>query len=163
MNDGDGEVRLYGGSDNDTISAGAGNDPAAGNKGDDVASGGYGNDTRYGGWGADRLYGGPGNDILHALAPDAQPDVLACGAGNDAAFVLRSERATTTIRGCEKVFVEINPTPDSSRRRTRTPTQRPTANAEAATRSPLGHHPLTDRRPSATPGAAIVPAEWRRS
>ena len=66
----------------------------------------------YGGWGADRLYGGPGSDVLHALAPDGQPDLLACGAGNDTAFVLRSERATTTVRGCEKVFVEISPPAD---------------------------------------------------
>ena len=75
-------------------------------------SGGGGNDTLYGGWGADRLYGGMGDDVLHALAPDGQPDLLSCGPGNDTAFVLHSERPTTTIRGCEKVFVEISPTPD---------------------------------------------------
>jgi hypothetical protein len=48
--------------------------------------------------------GGDGNDRLHALAPDALPDVLNCGAGYDVALIRFSERATTTTDGqCEKI------------------------------------------------------------
>jgi hypothetical protein len=56
------------------------------------------------------LHGGPGNDLLHALAGDGDPDVLDCGPGFDTAFVLASERATTTFRGCERIVVELAPT-----------------------------------------------------
>jgi hypothetical protein len=109
---GDGGDRLYGGSDNDLVAGGDGNDRAAGNKGDDAVSGNDDNDSLFGGWGADRVYGGPGNDVLHALAADGKPDLLACGPGNDEAFVLRSERALTTLRGCEKLFLMVDLTSD---------------------------------------------------
>jgi Ca2+-binding RTX toxin-like protein len=102
---GDGNDRLHGGSESDQVSGGNGNDRAAGNKGDDVVSGNDGNDDLFGGWGADRVHGGSGNDDLHALAPDGEPDLLSCGPGNDKAWVLRAERPTTQLVGCEKVYV----------------------------------------------------------
>ena len=68
----------------------------------------------FGGSGADRLYGGDGNDTLHALAADGKPDVLNCGRGDDTAFVLRSERPTTKLVSCERVFIEVTLTPDQN-------------------------------------------------
>ena len=56
------------------------------------------------------LHGGNGNDLLHALAGDGQPDVLDCGPGFDTAYVLDSERSTTTFRGCERIVVVSAPT-----------------------------------------------------
>ncbi len=57
----------------------------------------------FGGWGADTIYGGDGDDRLHALARDQQPDTLDCGSGNDVAIVRTSEKASTTLIGCETV------------------------------------------------------------
>jgi hypothetical protein len=51
------------------------------------------------------VLGESGDDVLHALAPDGQPDVLHCGPGRDKAFVLRSERPRTALVGCEDVEV----------------------------------------------------------
>ncbi len=96
------------------MSGGDGNDRASGNKGDDSVSGNDGNDSLFGGWGADRVYGGEGNDVLHALAPDGQDDLLACGPGHDEAFVLRSERPMTRLQGCEKLFLVVDLTPDQN-------------------------------------------------
>jgi hypothetical protein len=58
------------------------------------------------------VLGGAGGDVLHALAPDGEPDLLNCGPGHDRAFVLRSERPRTTFIGCEVVFVVDAPTAD---------------------------------------------------
>ena len=76
--------------------------PAAG-RGNDVVNGDGGNDSLFGGWGEDKVYGGEGNDRLHALAADKLPDLLDCGDGEDVALVRFSEKATTTLAGCEKV------------------------------------------------------------
>ena len=75
----------------------------------DTVNGDAGNDTLFGGAGIDTVNGGDGNDRLHALAPDNQPDVLNCGAGQDAAFIRFSEKATTTTDGqCERIkYVRI--------------------------------------------------------
>jgi Ca2+-binding RTX toxin-like protein len=109
---GDGNDRLYGGSDADQVLGGNGNDRGAGNKGPDSVQGGDGNDSLFGGWGADRVLGGSGNDELHALAPDGDPDLLNCGPGNDKAWVLRAERPRTQLVGCETVYVVEAATPD---------------------------------------------------
>jgi hypothetical protein len=37
---------------------------------------------------------------------------LLCGAGRDTAKVRRSERSTTTIRGCEVIVVVVTPSAD---------------------------------------------------
>ncbi|HJX75636.1 MAG TPA: hypothetical protein VJ247_04720, partial [Gaiella sp.] len=60
----------------------------------------------------DTVRGGSGDDTLHALAADGQPDRLLCGAGRDTAKVRRSERSTTTIRGCEVIVVVVTPSAD---------------------------------------------------
>jgi Ca2+-binding RTX toxin-like protein len=86
----------------------------AGNKGDDAVYGGNGSDSVFGGWGADRIYGGDGNDLLHALAPDGQPDLLNCGRGDDKAYVLRSERPSTRLVGCEALYVVVSLTDDQA-------------------------------------------------
>jgi Ca2+-binding RTX toxin-like protein len=111
---GNGPDRLYGGSNDDTVSGGDGDDRIAGNKGDDTVSGGNGNDSLFGGFGADLVSGGDGNDVLHALAADGQPDVLDCGRGYDTAYVLRAERQTTKVIGCERLYLVVDLTPDEA-------------------------------------------------
>ena len=70
---GDGNDRIRGGLDNDTINGDSGNDIIFGYDGDDRLNGGIGNDSVHGGngndtlWGEsgdDRLNGGDGNDVL---------------------------------------------------------------------------------------------------
>ncbi len=80
----------------------------------DVVSGNDGPDSLFGGWGADRVSGGAGDDVLHALAADGDPDVLACGPGDDEAFVLRSERPTTRLRDCERLYLVVELTAEQA-------------------------------------------------
>ena len=109
---GDGSDRLFGGSGEDRVWGGDGEDRVAGNQGDDRVAGGDGADSLFGGWGSDRLFGGRGDDVLHALAPDGQPDALHCGRGDDRAVVLRSERPLTRITGCERLELVVILTAD---------------------------------------------------
>jgi Ca2+-binding RTX toxin-like protein len=68
-----GDVKVYGGSGNDTIT---------GSNGDDVLYGGFGNDSLVGGSGNDTLIGGPGNDTLSGGAGD-DTYIFHRGDGND--------------------------------------------------------------------------------
>ena len=58
--------------------------------------------------------GGDGNDLLHALASDGQEDVLDCGRGDDAAYVLRAERPRTRLIGCERLYLVVDLSPDQA-------------------------------------------------
>jgi len=40
--------------------------------------------------------------------------VLNCGRGDDTAFVLRSERPTTKLESCERVFIQVTLAPDQN-------------------------------------------------
>ncbi len=71
------------------------------------STGNDGPDSVFGGWGPDRSFGGSGDDELHALAADGDPDLLHCGPGEDKAFVLRSERPSTRLVGCETLLIVV--------------------------------------------------------
>jgi Ca2+-binding RTX toxin-like protein len=115
---GTGSDRLDAGGADDVVWAGSGDDAVYGGQGPDELHGGTGDDTVRGGPGADRLWAGPGHDVvrggvgddtLHALAADGAPDTLDCGPGRDTAWVLASERSSTTFRGCETIMVVVRP------------------------------------------------------
>ena len=98
---------MKGGSDADQVLGGDAGDRVSGNRGPDLVYGNDGPDSIFGGWGADRAFGGSGDDELHALAADNDPDLLNCGPGDDKAFVLRSERPSTTLVGCETLLIVV--------------------------------------------------------
>ena len=75
--------RIYGASDNNTLS---------GNNGNDTLYGNSGNDKLYGGNNNDKLFGGSGNDSLQG---DAGKDTLTGGSGADS-FIFRSVSESAT-------------------------------------------------------------------
>lgn len=89
----DGDDRIFGGSEGDTLRGGNDNDVIYGQRGDDKIRGGSGNDTIRsgadddtdveGGIGHDIIYGGAGSDILNG---EEGNDDLIGGAGNDTLF-----------------------------------------------------------------------------
>ncbi len=107
-----GSDTTFGGAGDDRIRSGNADDVAWGGSGSDTVRGGQGPDELHGGTGADAVYGGEGDDVLHALAPDSDADTLSCGPGRDTAKVRGSERASTTIRGCETIVVVVTPSAD---------------------------------------------------
>ena len=88
---------------------GHGRDEVHGGSADDRVHGGPGDDRVWVGHGTDVGWGGYGDDVLHALAPDGNPDRLHCGPGRDTAKVRQSERATTRFTGCEVIMVIVTP------------------------------------------------------
>jgi Ca2+-binding RTX toxin-like protein len=78
---GDGDDRLYGGTNQDTL---------VGGKGEDRLSGGHGNDILHGGDDDDRLYGGDGNDIIQG---GRGTDILTGGDGRDL-FIIMNTKGT---------------------------------------------------------------------
>ena len=52
--------------------------------------------------------------MLHALAPDGQEDILDCGRGDDTAYVLRTERPSTRLIGCERLYLVVDLTADQA-------------------------------------------------
>ncbi len=99
---GDGNDRITGDHQAETLIAGRGNDRVWGLGGSDRIDGGAGNDRLDGGAGRDTLSGGVGNDQLWGRSGD---DVLSDGAGSDVlwgnagrdTFVLSLDRATDII------------------------------------------------------------------
>ena len=77
---GDGNDRIRGGLDNDTINGDSGNDIIFGYDGNDRLNGGMGNDSIHGGNGNDTLWGESGNDRLNGGDGN---DVLFGGQGTD--------------------------------------------------------------------------------
>ena len=77
---GDGNDRINGQDGNDTLDGGAGDDNLSGGDGNDSMTGGVGNDTLDGGSGVDLMYGGDGNDKLYGYAGN---DTLDGGDGID--------------------------------------------------------------------------------
>lgn len=132
---GDSRDRIQGGPGNDTSWGENGHDRMAGGTGDDVQHGGPGNDTIFANLGQDTSYGGDGNDALWALARgdvapgpvdqvgdtldggagndvfrtrDGEADRIACGDGNDRAFldtadVITDATAENPNGSCERV------------------------------------------------------------
>ena len=43
----------------------------------------------------------------HGRGTDNDPDLLNCGPGDDKALVLRSERPSTTLVGCETLLIVV--------------------------------------------------------
>ena len=80
----DGDNRVLGSGNVETIDGLSGNDHLYGKGGDDTLSGGSGNDLVDGGVGNDVLSGNDGDDILNGRSGD---DRMAGGAGNDAYYV----------------------------------------------------------------------------
>lgn len=77
---GDGNDRVWGGTENDLINGESGNDTAIGGMGDDTLNGGLGADRLEGGVGNDSVSGGDGNDEVLGHAGD---DFLDGGTGDD--------------------------------------------------------------------------------
>ncbi|MDB5325074.1 MAG: calcium-binding protein [Phycisphaerales bacterium] len=76
-------VKIYGGTDNDTIYGGQGQDVLNGEGGNDKIFGGHANDTINGGTGNDILYGDDGNDDIYGSDGN---DTLYGGTGNNRLF-----------------------------------------------------------------------------
>lgn len=87
------DLKLRGGSGNDTIVGGAGNDQIDGGSGDDDIDGGAGNDRIWGRAGDDEIDGGEGDDTL--LGGDGQ-DLIHGGLGND---TVKGQRGDDMIFG----------------------------------------------------------------
>ncbi|MFO0606685.1 MAG: hypothetical protein U0324_26165 [Polyangiales bacterium] len=80
---GEGDDRLYGNDQDNTIWSWGGDDRVWGFGGDDVLDGHRGNDEIYGGDGRDRLHGHDGNDTLHAREESGAADrEIDCGGGS---------------------------------------------------------------------------------
>jgi Ca2+-binding RTX toxin-like protein len=110
----DGDDTLYGGGGDDTLTGeegddavhgGAGSDEVYGFAGADALWGGAGDDRMYGHAGADEFRGGPGDDRILSSdenpdPPDAVPDRIRCGAGEDTVLMGPEDHAG---HGCETV------------------------------------------------------------
>ena len=105
---------MWAGSGDDAVYGGEGPDELHAGTGDDTVRGGPGDDRLWAGPGHDVVHGGAGDDALHALAADGTADTLDCGPGRDRAWVLASERPTTTFRGCETVMVVVDASADDA-------------------------------------------------
>jgi hypothetical protein len=77
---------LYGAGGADVLDGDGGTDALFGGSGGDTLAGGADADALVGGPGADALDGGAGDDAIFA-AGDRTPDTVACGDGNDRAWV----------------------------------------------------------------------------
>ncbi len=101
----DGDNRLAGTREADTIEALDGNDLAWGAPGDDLLDGGAGNDQIAGGLGNDTLIGGTGDDTLGGMRGD---DELTGGAGADVfAFTLGSTTVTDFEDGVDVICLPV--------------------------------------------------------
>ena len=116
--------------------------------GDDVLLGGAGADVLRGGTGADRVVGGAGTDVLDGgagdddiEARDAEPDVVKCASGTDAA----EGDLDDTLTGCETV--DVPPAPP----------------APPAPAPPVSAAGPTVFVPVPTPGAPVVPVADSRA
>ncbi len=105
-----GTDKLFGTGGKDTISGGSGDDFIQGDLGNDTLNGNSGNDTVQGGAGSDIINGDDGNDLLIASfvnssmsIRDFAPDIIACGTGNDTAFINVSDNDTASS-DCETVI-----------------------------------------------------------
>jgi hypothetical protein len=116
INAGIGTDIVFGNSGDDRLSGGAGSDSVSGGAGSDSVSGGAGSDVIASNGGADKVLAGAGDDILVADyiissangthdVPDGAVDSIACGDGNDTAF-LSIDEGDTVESDCENV----NPT-----------------------------------------------------
>ena len=115
-------ANLFGGADNDILTAGSGGDTLAGQAGNDtllgkggfdVLSGGSGNDTLTGGDADDRAFGEAGNDRM-IWNPGDDTDLNEGGADVDTVEVNGgngAEQFTTTANGARVRFDRINPAP----------------------------------------------------
>ena len=99
-----GNDTLFGGKDSDFVDGGDGDDLLNGNIGQDLVLGGKGNDLIYGGKDRDSLVGGDGNDTLSG---DLGVDTLTGGAGNDL-FVLRWDDAGSDLTNVDTI-VDFTP------------------------------------------------------
>lgn len=105
-----GTDKLFGTGGKDTISGGSGDDFIQGDLGNDTLNGNSGNDSVQGGAGSDIINGDDGNDLLIASfvnssmsIRDFAPDIIACGTGNDTAFINVSDNDTASS-DCETVI-----------------------------------------------------------
>lgn len=91
----DGDDRIFGGTDNDTLDGGAGDDLLSGDAGFDQITGGTGNDSLIGGYNADifNFADGFGQDVIadfEALNPFERIDLSAVSAITDLADLLEN-------------------------------------------------------------------------
>ena len=115
-------ANLFGGADNDVLTAGSGGDTLAGQAGNDTLlgkggfdtmSGGSGNDTLTGGDADDRAFGEAGNDRM-IWNPGDDTDLNEGGADVDTVEVNGGngeEQFTTTANGARVRFDRLNPAP----------------------------------------------------
>lgn len=89
------DLKLRGGSGNDTIAGGAGNDQIDGGSGDDDLDGGAGDDRIWGRAGTDEINGGEGDDKIFGGDGD---DLIHGGLGND---TIKGQRGDDMIFGDE--------------------------------------------------------------
>src|SRR5688572_21053718 len=104
------------------------------------------------------VLGGAGGAVLHALAPDGEPDLLNCGPGHDRAFVLRSSARARRSSAARSSSSSTPRPPIRTRARTRMPTRRPTPDGPNPVdlRSPLAYRTVTTLRPPSAAGAATI-------
>ena len=109
---GAGADALSGGPGDDLVTGGSGNDEVSGTLGRDAVSGGEGRDLVDDGPpfddSSDKISGGAGDDIMDAFNDPAVSDAVACGPGNDRAYI---DGTDLIASDCEKII--RGPHPDA--------------------------------------------------
>ena len=94
---------IHGGGGIDYVSGLAATDLLYGGAANDTVLGREGNDHIYGNPGSDTLFGNLGKDTIYSFG-DRGEDVVNCGAGDDTAYVDRTDRIN---KNCETVFLRV--------------------------------------------------------